>query len=305
LPCVLLSTAIPALFWLMIKGAFQDDYKLSFTPICLFFLLEAMGLYFYAESHLAINWLPVVGERKLFLILQASKFAWCASALWVVCRDWQADLVELRRNLRSMLVVFIGGYILLVVIVEIATFSHTPPTWLEVFNSGFIFVLTMLFAFSALSIDQKGFLQQILQDNVVIEGLAHSENKTALLTILESERPIDEQKVIEQMEKLCVYRENGLTVKSLAQQLGMQEYRLRLLINQNMGYRNFNEFVNGYRIDDVVRKLSSKEHNNTPILTLALDAGFSSIAPFNKAFKEKMAATPSEYRQSYLKTLNS
>ena len=34
-----------------------------------------------------------------------------------------------------------------------------------------------------------------------------------------------------------------------------------------------------------------------PILTIALDAGFQSIGPFNRAFKAETGMTPSEFRR--------
>jgi len=37
-----------------------------------------------------------------------------------------------------------------------------------------------------------------------------------------------------------------------------------------------------------------------PILTIALDAGFQSIGPFNRAFKAHTGMTPSEFRRGGL-----
>jgi AraC-like DNA-binding protein len=34
-----------------------------------------------------------------------------------------------------------------------------------------------------------------------------------------------------------------------------------------------------------------------PVLTIALDAGFQSIGPFNRAFKTETGLTPTEYRK--------
>jgi AraC-like DNA-binding protein len=34
-----------------------------------------------------------------------------------------------------------------------------------------------------------------------------------------------------------------------------------------------------------------------PVLTIALDAGFSSLGPFNRAFKADTGLTPTEYRR--------
>ena len=93
------------------------------------------------------------------------------------------------------------------------------------------------------------------------------------------------------------YRQDGLTIGTLAQQLGLPEYRLRRLINQALGYRNFNSFVNHYRIAEVKAALADPSQAEVPVLTIALDAGFSSLGPFNRAFKAETGMTPSEYRR--------
>ena len=93
------------------------------------------------------------------------------------------------------------------------------------------------------------------------------------------------------------YRQDGLTIGTLAQQLGLPEYRLRRLINQALGYRNFNSFVNHYRIAEVKAALADPSQSEVPVLTIALDAGFSSLGPFNRAFKAETGMTPSEYRR--------
>jgi len=93
------------------------------------------------------------------------------------------------------------------------------------------------------------------------------------------------------------HRQDGLTIGALAQQLGLPEYRLRRLINQALGYRNFNSFVNHYRIAEVKAALADPRQSEVPVLTIALDAGFSSLGPFNRAFKAETGMTPSEYRR--------
>ena len=81
------------------------------------------------------------------------------------------------------------------------------------------------------------------------------------------------------------------------QRLGLPEYRLRRLINQALGYRNFNSFVNHYRIAEAKAALADPRQAEVPVLTIALDAGFSSLGPFNRAFKAETGMTPSEYRR--------
>ena len=95
------------------------------------------------------------------------------------------------------------------------------------------------------------------------------------------------------MTEQRLYRREGLTLGALAEQLGMGEAALRTLINQQLGYRNFNDFLHHYRIQEAAARLASED---LPILTIALECGYGSIGPFNRAFRQRMGMTPSEYR---------
>jgi len=102
------------------------------------------------------------------------------------------------------------------------------------------------------------------------------------------------------MEHDRVSREGGLTIAVLAARLAIPEYRLRRLINQRLGHRNFTSFVNGYRLAEASAALADPGQSAVPILTIALDAGFSSIGPFNRAFKAQTGMTPSDFRRDRL-----
>ena len=92
------------------------------------------------------------------------------------------------------------------------------------------------------------------------------------------------------------YRDETMTIAKLAGQLGEPEYRMRRLINGQLGQRNFASFLNGYRLDEVKSALSDPDQRQVPILTIALDAGFGSLGPFNRAFREAEGMTPTAFR---------
>ena len=80
----------------------------------------------------------------------------------------------------------------------------------------------------------------------------------------------------------------------------MPEYRLRQAINEGLGHRNFNAFLNRYRIDEAKAALSDPTQQDVAVLTIAMDAGFQSIGPFNRAFKAESGLTPTEFRRDAL-----
>ncbi len=65
------------------------------------------------------------------------------------------------------------------------------------------------------------------------------------------------------------YRREGLTIGSLSAEFGVQEYRLRQLINEGLGYRNFNAFLNHYRLEDASSALADPAQKQVPVLTIA------------------------------------
>lgn len=96
------------------------------------------------------------------------------------------------------------------------------------------------------------------------------------------------------------YRQEGLAIGALAARLDVPERRLRQAINEGLGYRNFNAFLNRYRIEDAKLALSDLTQREVPVLTIAMDAGFQSIGPFNRAFKAETGVTPTEFRREAL-----
>jgi len=108
----------------------------------------------------------------------------------------------------------------------------------------------------------------------------------------------------ELMDVQKLYRHHGLGIGDVGARLGVPEYRLRRLINRQLGHRNFSSFINGYRLTEARRALEDPTQAEVPILTIALDAGFQSLAPFNRAFKAATGTTPSDYRKRCLSRTN-
>jgi AraC-like DNA-binding protein len=102
------------------------------------------------------------------------------------------------------------------------------------------------------------------------------------------------------MRRDAVWRETGLTIGTLAERAGLPEYRLRRLINGRLGFRNFTAFLNEYRLAAAAARLGDPAEIRLPVLTIALDLGWGSIGPFNRAFRARFGVTPTEYRQQKL-----
>ena len=104
------------------------------------------------------------------------------------------------------------------------------------------------------------------------------------------------QRICHVVEAERLYAQPGLTIGALASRVGLQEYRLRKLINATLNCRNFNQFLNQYRIAEAARRLQNQEETQVPIATIAQESGFAALSSFNKAFKQMKGVTPSRFR---------
>jgi AraC-like DNA-binding protein len=109
------------------------------------------------------------------------------------------------------------------------------------------------------------------------------------------------RKLVKAMAEDEKYRLFNISIQSLAVDLGVTQHRLRDVINHALGHQNFSSYVNEHRIAAVKEVLSDPQQRHVPIQTIAMDCGFKSISPFNRAFRISEGVTPSAYRDAYFK----
>jgi len=106
--------------------------------------------------------------------------------------------------------------------------------------------------------------------------------KDALLRIMDAERP---------------WQDSDLTLADLSARLASTPHKVSEVLNSSIG-QTFYDFVNGYRVREVQRRIQAGDARHLKILALALDAGFASKSTFNEAFKRHANQTPSEFRRA-------
>lgn len=103
--------------------------------------------------------------------------------------------------------------------------------------------------------------------------------KTKLQNLMRNEKP---------------FLDSHLTLSELAKRLGVNTTVLSYVINSGFE-RNFNDFVNEFRVGEVKTRLDGGAAENSNLLGIALDAGFNSKATFNRAFKKFAGVSPKEF----------
>lgn len=106
----------------------------------------------------------------------------------------------------------------------------------------------------------------------------------------------DESKILQFMEAQRPYLEARLNLESLAASVGIPQHRVRNTLNRRLGHENFNDFINRYRVEHAARLFETPGMETEKVFAIALQSGFSSLAPFNRAFKKRFGVPPSDYR---------
>lgn len=96
------------------------------------------------------------------------------------------------------------------------------------------------------------------------------------------------------MDESRPFLDASVSLRVLASQLEITPNSLSWLIN-NEFQKNFNEFINEYRVNTFIEKVKDPSLSHLSLLGLAFDSGFNSKSSFNTIFKKMTGLTPSDY----------
>lgn len=96
------------------------------------------------------------------------------------------------------------------------------------------------------------------------------------------------------------YRDPELGLSSLAEKLDLHTHELSRIINTVLK-KSFNDFINEYRVADVVQKMQNPAYDHITLLGIAFESGFNSKTTFNRTFKQITGKSPAEYKNELKK----
>ncbi len=266
------------LFWLFIVTLFGDR-RVEPLTLAPFAFLTLLGL---------AGWLgPRSAQPAVWVVHNVIEVGFAIHALAVIVRSWRGDLVEARRRLRGPFLAAVTVYVLVLAAFEIGESFGVEADWYELLGA----VALALFCSAGAVV--------FLQAEPALFGAASGRGKPEAGGL-----DAGDQLILSRLQSIMnegeAWRREGLTIGDLAGEVGVPEHRLRRLINDHLGHRNFAAFVNAYRIEAAKRRLADPAAARTSVSAIAFDLGFGSLGPFNRAFKEATGQTPSEWRKSHL-----
>ncbi|HTF97412.1 MAG TPA: AraC family transcriptional regulator [Cellvibrio sp.] len=273
---LMFTHAMPLFLWLYGKQLFDDGFDLERWPWWAKLALVLLGV-FYIYVFLVRG-----GGGQLQMASHVIAFLFIVHLLVSVISTWRHDLVEQRRIARFWFVLLVGLFFLMLDVVEL---SNTDVNRHEVFmlvNASICLIGTSITA--ALLFFHEFSTRSVIRPDIPSEATRYSR-------LIPQENAL--AKKLQTFIDDAGYLQSDLTINKLASQLECPEHHLRKLINQSLGHTNFNTFLNHHRIGAARKRLVE---SSLPVLSIALDLGYGSIASFNRAFKEIVGITPTAYR---------
>lgn len=266
----LLSISGAGLFWAFATDLFSDEARSlarRFGPTAATLALAIVGA----------RLCPAPPVWTLYSLIAAGLIG---HALYVIARTSRDDLVERRRRLRGPMLVSAAGYALAVVALEFVQMLWRPLPELSPLGAAALLFLSL--SGMAVFLDADA-------DLVPAGPRPTAPRLTPADQVLLS-------RLNQAMDEDEVWRTEGLTMFDLATKVGAPEHRLRRLINTELGHRNFSVFLNERRVEAAKALLASPDLALRSVSSIAYEVGFSSLGPFNRAFKALTGVTPSDWR---------
>ncbi len=267
--------AIGPLYYLFSLSCTQKSFRLKSKHLFHFIpVFAGMVIGFRLEEH-HTETLPLLFFAFIFL-------AYYLHLLFYLLFSYRYILQQRKAGVSSevfdLLQLFFYGLLAIWVAYVLNLFDETVP-----YIIGPILYSVVAYAISYI-VFIRGYIQKI----------DHTKYKTTPVTDEQSDQIY--AKVLKLIVDEKQFQNTNLTLKSLSESLRVSPQILSQVINQK-SKKNFNNFVNTFRIEESRRLLQLEEFKNQTIAAIAYEVGFNSISSFNTAFKKQTGETPLTYRQ--------
>jgi AraC-like DNA-binding protein len=172
-------------------------------------------------------------------------------------------------------------------------FIYTTPLWIDTGQS-------LLVAFGLYYISLVGFLQYQPQQLVYEETDDITDTQEANTPSLLISKMSNEEfetwrhKILTVMQQERLYLNPELTLTDFAQRLETHSKLISAVINEAF-QKNFNDFVNEYRVNVFKEKVNDPRLKHLTLLAIAFECGFNSKSTFNRAVKRITGKMPSAF----------
>ncbi len=186
--------------------------------------------------------------------------------------------------LKKLTFIFIGFFViwLVYILAELVYYNYSMEL---IYYYPMMLILAVMLYYMSLKV--------IINDSFLFDIKEMTKRKTFILEEKDSKNLLNTLTIF--MNEKKPFLEGDISLITLASSIEVNPKALSYVINEHM-HKNFNQYINDWRIEEVKKRLNDKKYSNLKMLTIAFDCGFNSKSTFNLAFKKATGLSPSEYR---------
>ncbi len=192
--------------------------------------------------------------------------------------------------------VLVSSFIVIFSVKGIMAFTNFATLTMLVLSDALIVLIILLIALTQWKNPQFFVINSSDGDEQALINSSTRQDSRSIGAVDEDTRATMFDQLTKHIEQEHSYRNSELSLAKLADSIGLSPHHLSEVLNQHAG-KNFNHFINSYRVKEVCEKLHSSSTSN--VLDIAVQAGFASKSTFNTIFKKYMGITPTQYRNKY------
>jgi AraC-like DNA-binding protein len=187
------------------------------------------------------------------------------------------------RNFLIVLMISLVAYLLKFVIDGIYDLDFKQDWWDNLVGVALIYYVSI-----------TGYAQAQPNTGLVFKEEEHKVGNIQKEKFNDSELETWKVKILKLMQDEKLYLQPELNLSDIANRLKTNISVLSGVVNNAFG-KNFNDFVNEYRVKEFQERIQLPENKNITLLGIAFDCGFNSKATFNRSFKKFTGKAPKEF----------
>ncbi|MES2517461.1 MAG: helix-turn-helix domain-containing protein [Bacteroidota bacterium] len=294
--------AFPPLCYFYFKSQIDKDFKFSHHHIWHFLPFIIHTLYHIFVFSMGQDFVKIV-EKNFhgpFYIPEIETFtgifldcyyAYRALKLYQQYREWtkvqfsDTDAVSFKwfRNFLIVLVIMLIVYLLKLIIDNIYQLDFKQDWWDNLVGVALIYYVSI-----------TGYAQAQPNTGLVFKEEEHKIENVQKEKFSEDELENWKMKILTLMQYEKLYLQPELNLSDIANRLKTNISVLSGVVNNAFG-KNFNDFVNEYRVKEFQERILLPENKNITLLGIAFDCGFNSKATFNRSVKKFTGKAPKDF----------
>ncbi len=286
--CYYLTGPLLYLYFLnLYKKRVTFNYLFHFFPAFVLLIPNvALWLKLFGLDQIKIPFVFLIRGGQWYMISHMIIYTTLIFVLIFKNKDLNTEYTRVRFNWSKVLI-----FLYTLFIISLA--SYYVFVKFSFFNAEWDYMISMMMSISIYTIGYFIFKQPRVFDGEFFSNLflpVKNKDETFETSMLNEFY----DNVTSYMEHQKPYIDNELRLVNLADQVGFSTHLLSKIINKKSG-KNFNNFVNEYRLKEAKELLLSKDYYN--IKSIYFDVGFNNKTTFYKAFKRKFNCTPLEFKE--------